>query len=55
MDQSGQIRFDPVELTDCAGEAHVFHFQTNFFGPASRWMRSSFAMGVRLATISSDR
>jgi hypothetical protein len=25
--------FDPVELADCAGEAHMFHFQTRLLGP----------------------
>jgi len=27
------VRFDPVELADCTGEAHVFHFRTRLFGP----------------------
>ena len=25
--------FEPVGLTDCAGEVHEFHFRTNLFGP----------------------
>jgi len=24
--------FDPVEFADCAGKAHLFHFQTRLFG-----------------------
>lgn len=27
------VRFEPVGLTDCAGEVHEFHFRTNLFGP----------------------
>jgi hypothetical protein len=27
------LKFDPVELVDCAGKAHLFHFQTRLFGP----------------------
>ncbi len=26
-------KFEPVGLTDCAGEVHEFHFRTNLFGP----------------------
>lgn len=25
--------FEPVDLTDCGGEVHRFHFQTRLFGP----------------------
>src|SRR5208283_203108 len=27
------VKFEPVGLTDCAGEVHEFHFRTNLFGP----------------------
>jgi hypothetical protein len=27
------LRFDPVELADCTGKAHFFHFRTHLFGP----------------------
>jgi hypothetical protein len=27
------LKFDPVELVDCLGKAHVFHFRTHLFGP----------------------
>jgi hypothetical protein len=27
------LKFDPVELTDCAGITHVFHLRTRLFGP----------------------
>jgi hypothetical protein len=33
MDQAGQVRFHPIELSDSTGEAHVFHFRTRLFGP----------------------
>lgn len=26
-------KFEPVGLTDCAGDVHEFHFRTNLFGP----------------------
>ena len=26
-------KFEPVGLTDCAGEVHEFHFRTHLFGP----------------------
>lgn len=32
LDQFEHVRFDPVELADCTGEAHVFHFRTHLFG-----------------------
>jgi hypothetical protein len=44
------FKFDPVELADCLGQAHVFHFRTRLFGPGLRWMLSSFAMDTRPAT-----
>ena len=27
------VQFEPIELADCTGETHVFHFQTHLFGP----------------------
>lgn len=27
------LKFDPIELVDCAGKAHMFHFRTRLFGP----------------------
>ena len=27
------LKFDPVELVDCVGKPHVFHFRTRLFGP----------------------
>jgi hypothetical protein len=27
------VKFQPVGLTDCAGELHEFHFRINLFGP----------------------
>jgi hypothetical protein len=27
------VKFEPVGITDCAGEVHEFHFRTNLFGP----------------------
>jgi hypothetical protein len=27
------IDFEPVEIADCTGELHVFHFRTRLFGP----------------------
>jgi hypothetical protein len=33
LDKFEHIRFDPVELADCEGKAHVFHFRTRLFGP----------------------
>jgi hypothetical protein len=32
LDKFEHVRFDPVELADCQGEAHVFHFRTRLFG-----------------------
>lgn len=28
-----QLKFNPIELVDCIGKAHVFHFRTRLFGP----------------------
>lgn len=33
LDKFEHVRFDPVELADCTGEVHVFHFRTRLFGP----------------------
>ena len=33
LDKFEHVSFDPVELADCTGEAHVFHFRTRLFGP----------------------
>jgi len=33
LDKFEHVRFNPVEIADCTGEAHVFHFQTCLFGP----------------------
>ena len=33
LDKFEHVRFEPVELADCTGEAHVFHFRTSLFGP----------------------
>src|ERR1039457_4924861 len=33
LDKFEHVRFEPVELADCTGEAHVFHFRTRLFGP----------------------
>src|SRR5450759_3404246 len=33
LDKFEHVRFDPVELADCTGEAHTFHFRTRLFGP----------------------
>ena len=33
LDKFEHVRFEPVELLDCDGTAHVFHFQTHLFGP----------------------
>jgi hypothetical protein len=33
LDKFEHVRFDPVELADCTGKAHVFHFRTRLFGP----------------------
>lgn len=33
LDKFEHARFDPVELADCTGQAHVFHFRTRLFGP----------------------
>jgi len=27
------IEFDPVEVADCTGKSHTFHFRTRLFGP----------------------
>ena len=33
LDKFEHVRFDPVELADCTGVAHLFHFRTRLFGP----------------------
>jgi hypothetical protein len=33
LDKFEHVRFDAVEVADCTGEAHVFHFRTRLFGP----------------------
>lgn len=33
LDKFEHVRFEPVELADCTGKTHVFHFQTRLFGP----------------------
>lgn len=33
LDKFEHLRFDPVELADCTGKAHLFHFRTRLFGP----------------------
>ena len=33
LDKFEYVRFEPVELADCTGEVHVFHFRTRLFGP----------------------
>ena len=33
LDKFEHVRFDPVELADCTGVAHLFHFRTHLFGP----------------------
>ena len=33
LDGFEHAEFTPVELTDCEGEAHLFHFRTRLFGP----------------------
>jgi hypothetical protein len=33
LDKFEHVRFEAVELADCTGEAHVFHFRTRLFGP----------------------
>jgi hypothetical protein len=33
LDKFEHARFNPVEIADCTGEAHVFHFRTRLFGP----------------------
>ncbi len=33
LDKFEHVRFDPVDLADCTGRAHVFHFRTRLFGP----------------------
>jgi hypothetical protein len=32
LDKFEHVRFNPVEVADCTGEAHVFHFRTRLFG-----------------------
>src|SRR5450755_1694153 len=32
LDKFEHVRFNPVEIADCTGEAHVFHFRTRLFG-----------------------
>ncbi len=43
-------KFEPVGLTDCAGEVHEFHFRTNLFGPGVSIDALSYATDTRLAT-----
>jgi hypothetical protein len=33
LDRFEHAELAPVELTDCDGEAHLFHFRTRLFGP----------------------
>jgi len=33
LDGFEHAKFEPVGLTDCAGEVHEFHFRTHLFGP----------------------
>lgn len=33
LDRFEHAEFEPIELTDCDGEAHVFHFRARLFGP----------------------
>ena len=33
LDRFEHAELAPVEVTDCDGEAHVFHFRTRLFGP----------------------
>lgn len=33
LDKFEHVRFDPVELADCEGNPHIFHFRTRLFGP----------------------
>lgn len=33
LDKFEHVRFEPVELADCKGNVHVFHFRTRLFGP----------------------
>ncbi len=33
LDKFEHVSFDPVELANCTGKAHVFHFRTLLFGP----------------------
>jgi hypothetical protein len=33
LDSFAHAELEPVELTDCDGQAHVFHFRTRLFGP----------------------
>lgn len=32
LERFEHVRFEPVELTDCTGKTHVFHFRTRLFG-----------------------
>ncbi len=33
LEKFEHVRFEPVELADCTGKTHVFHFRTRLFGP----------------------
>lgn len=33
MNNFEHLKFDPIELVDSVGKAHVFHFRTRLFGP----------------------
>lgn len=47
LDKFEHVRFDPVELADCTGVAHLFHFRTHLFGPGIAL--DAFEMEIRLA------
>ena len=32
LDKFEHVKFEPLELADCTGEVHVFHFRTHLFG-----------------------
>jgi hypothetical protein len=50
-------KFEPVGLTDCAGEVHQFHFRTNLFGPGvaidAFELRDGFPSGYQFQIIGS--
>jgi hypothetical protein len=33
LDKFEHLHFEPIQLVDCAGRPHDFHFQTHLFGP----------------------